>query len=297
MAHPVAETLRQAAQLNADDDRRRGNVVHLEDGSDVIATGDIHGNRSALKSIISFAAIGPESPTRLILQEIIHGPVDPRTGHDRSIEVLLRAARLKIAYPRQVVFLMGNHDVAEITGSEVTRAGQPSCRIFTAGVRFAFDDSADEIIDALGAFLFSLPLAVRCSNKVLISHSLPTPARLTEQCFDVLDRPYCLDDMRRGGGVYEWTWGRGQTEEMVADLARKMDIEFFILGHVHSPDGYVRVCPRVITLACDHGHGCIMRFPTDQPLDDASAEAAIMRVAGLTAPRAADFARHGRSDQ
>ena len=297
MPHPVADIFRQAAELNANDDRRRGNVLHLDQGADVIATGDIHGHRTALHRIVGFAALGPDVSTRLILQEIIHGPIDPRTGHDRSVEVLIRAARLKIAHPREVVFLLGNHDVAELTGSEVTRAGRPSCKLFALGLQFAFGEGAAEVADALGEFLFSLPLAVMCPNKVFICHSLPSPARLTEQCFEVLERPYRLDDLKRGGGVYEWTWGRKHTEEMVDELAQRLGVEFFILGHVHSPDGYARVSPRAITLACDHDHGCIMRFPTDRPLTDASAVEAIMPVVALQAPQAASITRHGRSDK
>lgn len=293
MPHPVADVFRQAAVLNADDDRRRGNVVYLEPGDEVIATGDIHGNRSALHRIRAHADLAPEAPTRLILQEIIHGPVDPRTGHDRSIEVLIRAVRLKVAHPRQVVFLLGNHDVAELTGREVTRAGRPSCKLFAQGLQFAFGDAAAEVADALGEFLFSLPLAVMCPNGTFICHSLPSPQRLTEQCFEVLQRPYAPDDLKRGGAVYEWTWGRQHTEELIDELAGRLDAAFFILGHVHSPEGYARVGRRAITLACDHEHGCVMRFSADRPLNDAATERAIIPVAALQPAQAAKPARPG----
>ena len=281
MSHAVADIFKQAATLNADDDRRRGNVVYLGSGCRVIATGDIHGNREALNRIIRFADLAGEPNTRLILQEIIHGPIDARTGHDRSIEVLLRAARLKIAHPRQVLFLMGNHDVAELTGNEISRAGQPSCKTFAAGVAFAFGEAAIEVIDAMKEFLYSLPLAVVCPNNVMVSHSLPSPGRITDECFEVLERPYGPGDMGRGGGLYEWTWGRRHTEEMVADFARKMTVDYFILGHVHCPDGYNRVTPQAITLACDHARGCILPFDTDSPLTDELAQACIQPVAAL----------------
>ena len=83
---------------------------------------------------------------------------------------------------------------------------------------------------------------------------------------------------------------------MVAHLAEKMNVEFFILGHVHSPAGYARVSSRAISLACDHQHGCILRFSTDQPLTDALAQAAITPVVALAVPQAADRAGHGRDD-
>jgi len=279
--HPVADAFRQAAALNADDDRRRGNVVFLEEGSFVIATGDIHGNGEAMGRIIAAARLSGESGTRLVLQEIIHGPVDARTGHDLSIEVLHEAAELKIAHPREVVFLMGNHDVAELTGNEITRAGQPSCKVFAAGVNSLFNGEADEVMDAMKEFLRSLPLAVMCPNNVLLSHSLPSPGRMTDECFDVLERPYRPEDLRRGGGAYEWTWGRKHTAEMVAELGRKMNVDYFIIGHVPSPDGFEQVGSQVLILACDHDRGCILPFSTGRPLTGESARAGITRVASL----------------
>lgn len=282
MSHPVADVFRQAAALNTDDDRRRGNVVYLEEGSFVIATGDIHGNRDGLKRIIGAARLTGESSTRLILHELIHGPVDAQTGRDQSIEVLHRAAELKIAHPREVVFLLGNHDVAELTGNEISRAGQPSCKVFAAGVRSLYNGEADEVIDAMKAFLRSLPLAVMCPNNVMLSHSLPSPGRVSQECFDVLDRqPYRPEDLRRGGGAYEWTWGRRHTEEMVAELGKKLNVDYFIMGHILCPEGFEQVGSQVLILACDHDRGCILPFSTARPVTCESARTAITPLASL----------------
>ena len=207
--------------------------------------------------------------------------MDARTGHDLSIEVLHEAAELKIAHPREVVFLMGNHDVAELTGNEISRAGQPSCKVFAAGVSSLFNGEADEVMDAMKEFLQSLPLAVMCPNHVLLSRSLPSPGRVTDECFDVLERPYRPEDLRRGGGAYEWTWGRRHTEEMVAELGRRMDVDYFIIGHVPSPDGFEQVGSQVLILACDHDRGCILPFSTSRPLTGESAREGITPVASL----------------
>ena len=100
MASPVADIFRQAAALNRDDDKRRGNIVFLPSGWEVLVTGDLHGSRNCLAAAARYADLRA-APTRcLVLQEVLHGPPDPRTGQDRSIEALLRAARLKIAHPQ-----------------------------------------------------------------------------------------------------------------------------------------------------------------------------------------------------
>jgi len=114
MPHTVADMFLHAAARNAEDPRRRGNVIHLEPDDDVVVAGDIHGHRMGLAKALAYADVAANPRRRLILQEIIHGPLDERTGHDRSIELLQRAVRLQSEHPERVLFLLGNHDIAEI---------------------------------------------------------------------------------------------------------------------------------------------------------------------------------------
>jgi hypothetical protein len=279
----VADIFRQAVSLNAQDGRRRGNVVELEGGCDVIVTGDIHGNRQALTKIISFFDRPSRRPRRLILQELIHGPADEATGHDRSIELLLRAVRLKVSRPAEVIFVLGNHDLAQITGIEIAKEGcQASCQAFAEGVRFVFGAEGDEILSAVGEFITSMPLAVRCPNGVLITHSLPSPRRMKAAGTEILHRPYREDqkDFLRGGPAYEWTWGRGQTDEQIDALAAELGVELFLLGHRHAQAGIEAVARRAVTLTSDNSHGCLVAFPSDQPLD---AQTVLMSATPLAA--------------
>jgi len=192
--------------------------------------------------------------------------VDPATGHDRSAELLLRAARLKVQHPRQVLFVLGNHDVAQVTGSEIMKGGRGVCRAFAAGVNFAFGGEGPEVLSAIEKFLLSMPLAIRCPNGVLISHSLPSPSRMKLAGTEILSRPYRDEDLRRGGPVYEWTWGRNQTAEQLDELAAKLGVEFFILGHHHADSGFEMLSPRGMVVMSDHEHGCIVEFVADLAL-------------------------------
>jgi hypothetical protein len=265
MGSPAAEIFRQAAQLNRQDPRRRGNLVELEPGMRVIVTGDIHGYRQALARILAFCG-QQAGPWRLVLQEIIHGPSDP-SGHDRSAELLLRAARAKQERPEQVLFLMGNHDLSQLTRTEISKDSRGACDSFTKGLRHVFEDQADEVAAAVEEFLRSLPMAVRTPNRVLITHSLPSPHRMERAPADVLLRDYRKGDFERGGPAYEWTWGRNQTPEQTDELARQLDVDFFILGHRRTPSGCELILPRALTLACDHAHGCLLCFDSDKPFD------------------------------
>jgi hypothetical protein len=263
----AADIFRQAAQANVEDPRRRGNVVELEAGCDVIVTGDVHGNRQTFARILAYFERPSARPRRLVLQELIHGPLDEATGQDRSVELLLRAARLKLARPTDVVFLLGNHDLAQITGIEVAKEGAESCKAFIEGVRFAFGADGEQVLTAVDDFIRSMPLAAKCPNGVWITHSLPSPMRTAAAGVEILTRPYRYEDFLRGGAVYDWTWGRGQTDEQIDALAAALGAELFVLGHRHTQAGIEAVARRAVAIASDHNHGCLVEFASDLPLD------------------------------
>ncbi len=282
MSNAVADILLHAAELNAGDPQRKGNIVHFAEDCDVVLAGDIHGHREALAKIIKYAELS-NPQRRLVLQEVIHGPLDPKTQQDRSVELLVRAARLKISHPQQVVFLMGNHDVAQITGNEILKEGRGYCRSFTAGVEHAYGDDAGEILKAISVFLMSMPLMVRCPNGLLLTHSLPSPNRMEIADREVFDRPYTDADLHRGGGLYEWTWGRNPTDGQVEALAAELGVELFLLGHRHTPTGCEQVASRAVTIASNHEHGCIIHFPCDRQITIETLPQYVKSIASLGA--------------
>jgi hypothetical protein len=271
----AADIFRQAAQANRNDERRVGSTVHLEGGCDVIVTGDLHGHRRNLTKVLDYAALPANPMRRLILQEIIHGPIEG--GYDRSIDMLLRAARLKLAHPSQVLFVMGNHDLAQATGNEIAKEGSGVCKLFEEGVRFAFGEQATDILAAVNEFLLSMPLAVRTRGDTLIAHSLPAPARMGLAGTEILARGYNDADFRRGGAVYEWTWGRSHTPQQLASLAQQLAVRYFALGHKHV-ESFERLSELAMVLSSDGERGVVMHFDADAPLSDAAAQAAIRPI-------------------
>jgi len=277
MAHPVANTFASAGELLAGDSGRQGNCLSFSAGEQIICTGDIHGNRRNLAKVVGFADLGAHANRRLILQELLHGGPTDQAGGDRSVELLLRAARLKITHPDRVFFLMGNHDLAQFTGNEITKRGLGMCRAFDAGLDHSFGSDADEVRRAVHQFLRALPLAARCENGVFISHSLPGPARMGLIDWSIFDRPYRQDDLRRGGSVYEWIWGRGHTAEQLTELGEKLNARFFLLGHQPAPSGFDILHDRAMSVASDDSHGAVAVF-------DAGAELTGQDLPGLARP-------------
>ena len=266
MACAAVDIFHLAADLNRSDDRREGNVVVIPPPCRIVVAGDLHGNRRAFGKIVSHANLSGDPQCRLVLQEILHGPPDSQSGQDRSIEILMRAARLKIEHPRQVLFVMGNHDLAQVSGSEITKYGRGVCKAFIEGVKFAFAGDAGDVLDALREFFLSMPLALRCPNGVFIAHSLPSPGKFDEACFEILNRPITPEDMQRGHPAYKWVWGRRQTADQLETLAEKLDAEFFLMAHQHTEAGYDILSRHGAVVLSDHFGGYIVEFRDDQKI-------------------------------
>lgn len=285
MSHPVADIFRQATDLNLRDVRREGNTVRIEEGVEMIVAGDIHGRREALSRLIDYAAVHNYPHRRVVLQEITHGPIDPKTGRDRSIELLMRAARLKISQPEQVLFVLSNHDLSQVTGNEICKSGRPVCKAFTDGVNHVFGPDASEILLELKSFLLSMPLALRTPGRVLICHSLPSPNRLEVAGVDILDRCLHSKDLVRGGAAYEWVWGRDQDDDEMDKLAAVLGVEFFVLGHKKMDVGWEPLGKRGATLASDKADGCVAQFGSEVTLTAENLAAHIKPLVALPPAR------------
>jgi hypothetical protein len=161
---------------------------------------------------------------------------------------------------------MGNHDLAQVSGSEISKYGHGVCKAFAEGVKFAFPDDAVEVIEALDDFFASLPLAIRCPNGVLISHSVPSPGKFDDACVEILDRPIAPADMLRNAPAYNWVWGRRHTPEHLETLAGRLDVTLFLMAHQHNEAGYDIISRHGAVVLSDHPNGYIVEFHADQKI-------------------------------
>ena len=113
------------------------------------------------------------------------------------------------------------------------------CKSFSAGVDHAFGAAGAEVLQAVNEFLLSMPLAIRCANRVLIVHSLPSPGRPADLPRD----QYRPEDLRRGGGVYERLEALGRTfddamDELVTAASERDDAVYRddCIGFFFQPD-------------------------------------------------------------
>ena len=250
----VIEILRQASAANLDSPLRRGSTIRLPASGRLLMTGDLHDHGVNLQRIIKLARLDESPDNHLVLHEIIHGDRQVN-GADLSILTLARVAKLKLRYPSQVHFLQSNHELAQLGGEGIIKAGKNVVRLFDNGLDLIYESSADLVRNALEEYLRSLPLAIKCANGVFCSHSLPSSQGLGRFDPSVIDRVPTEKDLRHGGSVYELVWGRRHTQQVVDGLRQTWGVELFLLGHQPAEMGYWTQDDAMLVLASNHEHG------------------------------------------
>lgn len=258
MPQTIIDLLNKAAQASEADPFRRGNLIHLPAAGTLIATGDIHGHRRNFERIVTFADL-PNNPDRhVVLHEIIHGGPEDTKGGCLSYKLLFDVARYKLEFPDRVHTVMGNHDTAFINNSDVMKNGKEMNRAMRSAIEREFAGAAEDIILAMRQFLFSQPLALRCENRIWISHSLPSDLMADKFDLDVLTGKLQINDIVRPGSAYILTWGRRHSQALLDSMAALFDVDLFILGHQPQEQGCCRAGGNLMIIASDHNHGCIL---------------------------------------
>jgi len=276
-----ARIYRAAAALNRDDALLKGATLHLPDYGQVVMTGDLHGHRRNFQRIKNYCDLEQYPVRHVILHEIIHE--EPRNfgDSDMSHEVLLGAAEYKCEYPDQVHFLQSNHELAQLTNQDISKAGRVVTFSFLAGIRESYGAGADEVTDAILEFIASYPLAARTANRILLTHSLPSPNNMTEFDPTVLDRMPNPADLHDGGSAYLLVWGRYQQADQLERLAQMLDADIFICGHQPQETGYETWHNRLLILASDHNHGVLLPFDLKKPYQLADLVKSIRPLASI----------------
>ncbi|MEM8782886.1 MAG: hypothetical protein AAGE65_08510 [Planctomycetota bacterium] len=253
-AASVVAYLHRAAELCRDQPQRRGNSIHLGDAGRLVVTGDLHDHGPNLKRILKLADLDAGPDQHLILHEVIHGE-NLLQGTDLSIRTLARVAEVKVNYPTQVHLLQSNHELAQRLGESILKDGVSSVDAFDDGLTYLYGQDADEVTDAVNAYVDALALCVRCVNGVFVAHSLPAPRRI--EAFDktVIDRSLTEDDLRPKGSAYDMVWGRYHNRKITRELAEAWGASVFLLGHQPAEMGYEPLADIALILASDHGHG------------------------------------------
>ena len=270
-AERVIEAFESAKEENGLDRYRSGQVVTLPPDHEVWMTGDIHDHRTNFKKLLAAAKLD-ENPTRhLVLHELVHGDHFDNEGREDSWKMLFQAAELKCDFPDQVHFLMANHDLAQIHGEGIMKAGLSVCEAFNKAIKRDFPGHDLSVQVAITEFLLSLPLAIRCPNGLWFSHSLPADDQIEAFDYGVFERePLTTPDYKkRVGPVYQLIWGRKFTDNGVAAFAEKVDARLFVTGHQPQESGSTTVGDRLLIVDSSHNQGVFLPLSTSEEYENA----------------------------
>jgi len=258
MPQTIIDLLNKAGQACNTDRFRRGNLIHLPAEGSLIITGDIHGHRRNFERIVTISDLANNPDRHVVLQEIIHGgPQDPEGGC-LSYKLLFDVARYKLSFPDQVHIIMGNHDTTVINDSQVMKNGKEMNRAMNLALDREFQQVSADIKLAIRQFLLSQPLAVRCDNRIWLSHSLPGNPYVKKFDKQILQRPLEISDCEKPGSAYLLIWGRRHSQDTLDKMAKLFDADIFILGHQPQQQGWSQAGNNLIIIASNHNHGCLL---------------------------------------
>ena len=260
MPQTTIDLLNKGIRANQTDRFRRANLICLPAQGSLVVGGDIHGHRRNLERLITHAQLADHPDRHVVLQEIIHGGPEDGAGGCLSYQLLFEAIRYKLCFPDQVHFVMGNHDTATINSSEVMKNGKEMNRAMALALERQFGPAGRQVRLAIQQFLFSQPLAVKCGNRVWISHSLPNDRSVPQFDPGVFERELRLGDCEKPGSAYLLTWGRRHSQATLDRMAKLLDVDVFVLGHQPQQNGWTQGGTNLVILASDHNHGYLLQI-------------------------------------
>jgi hypothetical protein len=273
--------LREASAANLATRGRVGNVVEIgpENGEEVMLTGDLHGHRRNFNLIRRIAALESVPERHLVMQEVCHGgPTYPGSGGCMSHTILEDIARLKVHYPDRVHFLLGNHELAELTDYPIQKNKQMLNLMFRLGLEQMYGSETERVREALLDFLRTCPLAVRIAGGVFVCHSIPEG--IDERPFDrtIFSRPLDPLEFYERGDIFHLVWGRDHRPENARAFAELMGARVLVHGHEPCSDGYAVPNPHQVIIDCCGDRACYVVLPTDRVWTQAEVVARIQRL-------------------
>ncbi len=277
----VIATYGEAAEANRQTPGREGNVVAItaESADDVMVTADLHGNRPNFNAIKKIADLENRPRRHLILQEVCHGgPVYPNSGGCMSHTMLEDVARMKVAFPEQVHFIMSNHEMAEMTDYPIVKGEKMLNLQFRFGLQEMYGPATEKVREAYLAFLRSCPVAVRTPGDVFVCHS--TPEKLEDMDFDttIFTRELEPADFEQGSSLFSMVWGRDYRPENARRFAQLVGAQVLIHGHEPCPEGCKTPNDVQIILDCCGRPATYVILPTAEPLDHSQIAERIERL-------------------
>ncbi len=258
-------TFGAATEANLQTPGRVGHTIHItpETADEVMITGDLHGHRRNFNTIRKIANLDQHPRRHLILQEVCHGgPTYPQNGGCMSHIMLEDVTKLKTQFPEQVHFILGNHELAELTDYPIQKNKQMLNLMFRLGLQQMYGPATEKVRESYLPFLRSCPLAVRLPGKLFVSHSVPEDVDSRKFDKTLFTREIDPLEYYERTGIFQLVWGRDYREENARAFAELVDAKVLINGHEPCPEGFSTPNQWQIILDCCGDKACYVILPT-----------------------------------
>lgn len=263
----LVRTLFKAADAVKQTPGRKGRFVSLHHVDDILIAGDMHGHLANFQAIYQAADLAHHPRRHLVLQELVHGKHFYPTGGDKSHQLVDLFAALKLQFPQQVHYLLGNHELAQWSDRFIMKDDRDLNALFRVGVEEAYGSRGDEIYQAYMRLFSVLPLALRTPNRIFISHSLPRSKFMDAFQLRLLETDaFAATDLNVGGVVYELTWGRDTRPETCAAFLQRVDCDWLVTGHIAQETGFALPNPQQLIVDCCDRPAAYTLLATQRPI-------------------------------
>lgn len=271
--------LRRAADLSRAVPGRRGRVIEIARATDILVAGDLHGNIANFQRLLKLADLATHPQRHFVMQELIHGKFHYVDGADKSHQAVDLWAALKCQFPDRVHYLPGNHELSQWTNRAIGKGDLDLNESFLNGVRVAYRGNGDAIYAAYLDLFRALPLAIRTTNRIFLSHSLPNATSIaTFNAARLLEPDHTEDELKPGGLVYSLVWGRDVSAANASEFLRRVDADWLVTGHVPCEDGFARPNERQLIVDCLGSPAACVLLPADRELTTESFGAGVMML-------------------
>jgi len=155
-----------------------------------------------------------------------------------SHTMLEDVVRLKVEYPRRVHFILGNHELAEMTDYPIQKNRQMLNLLFRLGLQQMYGPAADKVHESYMPFLRSCPLGLRLPHGVFVTHSVPEGVDTGRFDETIFSRELDPAEFFGRNSIFQLVWGRDYREENARAFAELVGAEVLINGHEPCPEGF-----------------------------------------------------------
>ncbi|MCP3964149.1 MAG: serine/threonine protein phosphatase [bacterium] len=197
----VNRLLRDAPHRPKDADGNAGGLLELPAGLTPVVVGDLHARVDNLLKILSenglIGALERREAALILLGDEVHQETEGQIEEmDSSVLMMDLLVKLRLRFPAQVFFLLGNHDSFS---TEVMKQGVPQGLLWRKRLQAL---RGEEYVEQMELLYRQLPL-VAVSDSFVACHAGPPRSRVSRET---------LIDIRRFPGlVHELTWTRART--------------------------------------------------------------------------------------